>query len=391
MSAAVPRRAFGAALALVGTGLAGWGLAKGEDGFVVAALLAASSGAFLVLCARRRLALLAVGLGLAAGLGVAMALHHALRGEHRAAGPAPRPLPPPDAGRLPPADVRPRGAPTRLLVWGDCRGGMTVLARLLCEVERRRPDMTIGLGDLVGMARTYQFQILADKLAATGVPAFTVPGNHDLDPFGTLGPYTKVFGAPSWSFAWRGVLYLGLDSSRGVLDPGDVDRLEGLVRARRASVAHVLLFLHHPLYEPDEHPEKPLPEDDASRRLRALVEREGIQVFASHYHGFDVQQHGRTRQVTTGGAGARPESDEAYHYVWVEIGDDVTVTRVDLARQDEVSPAWDRLLVFRDEASYAAGDRPVPVLTVLLALTTVIGGLGAALAPGRGARSGAAD
>jgi len=293
----------------------------------------------------------------------------------RATGPDPvvrakEPLEITNRASVPPGE----SGPVRILVWGDCRSGVTVFERLCDAIRERRPDFTIGLGDLVGMARTYQFAIVERKLGATGVPAFVVPGNHDLDPFGTLRPYCRVFGPRNWSFVWRGALHIGLDTARGVLDPEDVRWVESIVRGRPPEAKRILLFCHYPLFEPHGHPEKPLRDDDATRGLADLVLSEKIQVFASHYHGYDVMERGGTKQVSTGGAGARPESDEPYHYVWVEVGPDgVTATRVNLAEQSEISPVVDRLLVFRDEGVYAAGAYPLRVLAAVLGLALALG------------------
>jgi len=404
------RRLLPPALLLLCCGAAGLLFARQADALAVCAVvLGALAAAAALRGARTRGVLLAALVGLAVAALVPLALEATLRGERPDTGPdptVPRTDPRVEEAReawlLPGEGLRfratgpeplvraterfeitnraaapaPGSGPLRILVWGDCRSGVTVFEMLCDAIRERRPDFTVGLGDLVGMARTYQFAIVDGKLAATGVPAFVVPGNHDLDPFGTLRPYCRVFGPRNWSFVFRGTLFIGLDTARGFVDPADVRWMESVVGGRGREAAGVVLFCHHPLFEPHGHPEKPLPEDEATRALRDLVLREKIRVFASHYHGYDVTQAGGTVQVTTGGAGARPETDEPYHYVWVEIGPDgVAAERVDLAEQSAVSPLKDRLLVFRDEGAYAAGAYPLRVFVALLGLAVALGAL----------------
>jgi len=266
--------------------------------------------------------------------------------------------------------------PLRLLVWGDCRGGATVFERLCDAIRDRKPDFTVGLGDFVGMARTYQFEILRDKLAATGVPAHLVPGNHDLDPFGTLRPYARVLGPTSWSFVLGDLVCFGADTADGTLKPGEVEELDRILRAMPAP-RRTVLFLHHPIWAPPDHEEKPLPADDpTTTRLREILVREQATVFSSHWHGFDAATHAGVLQIVTGGAGSRLEYDGTYHYVWVEIdGAGLRTEKVDLATQAEISATLDRWKTFRDEAFWAADRLPRRVLAAAAALAA---GLGAA-------------
>ena len=288
---------------------------------------------------------------------------------------------PPTAPRA--ADATP--GPLRFAVWGDCRGGASVFERMIDAVRARKLAWSVGLGDLVGMARVYQFEIVRDRLARTEAQAFLVPGNHDLDPFGTLRPYARVFGALDWSFVDHGTLFVGLDTAVGVIAPADVAWLETTVREHGALAPRVVLFCHHPLWMPASHDEKPLPEDDATGRVKALCESVGATVFCSHFHGYDDRTVGRVRQVTTGGAGARLEGEGPYHFVAVEVADDgLRIERVDLGGPELASPRLDRLLTFRDEGAYAARHDPWRVFLVALGLALALGGLlGALLRRGR--------
>ena len=327
-------------------------------------------------------------LGGAAAMTLTLWIHQDLRGEREDDGPYPvrvgERIPPPG-----PSEPASDAAPIRMAVWSDCRNSIQVQNRLVAALRERKPDLTVGLGDLVGMARTYQFQLLADRLAEAGTPVFFVPGNHDLDPFGTLKPYARVFGTPCWSFVHRGVLFLGLDTSRGLDDPLDRAWLEAEIERRRGAVKRVLLFTHHPLYPPPNRPKKALVEDQGTWALRFHAESEGMTVLAGNFHGYDVQRRGRVLQVVTGGAGSRLE-EGPYHFAWVEVGDEVKVEQVVLAQPDEVSEAAERLIVFREEGAYAAGEFPVRVLLTAVGFAVFLGGLVGAMCRRRSPHSSSA-
>jgi hypothetical protein len=290
--------------------------------------------------------------------------------------------------RPPPAD-----GPVRFLAWGDCRGGVTVQERLADLVRARRPDFVVGLGDFVGMARTYQFEILRDRFEATGVPFFAVPGNHDLDPFGTLRPWARVFGPRRWSFLERGVLLAGLDTARGAIEPEDAAWLAGVAEAARQTggLRHLVLCLHHPLWPPEGRPDKPLPQGDAAtRRVQDLCAWYGALVLCSHWHGWEARTIGAghgvlsagVTQVVTGGAGSRLEAEVPYHAVEATFGPDgPRVERIDLGRADEVSERVDRWKTFRDEAAWAARHRPLAAVPAFLLLALGLAGLARAATP----------
>jgi hypothetical protein len=389
------------------------GLAAGAG--VVAAVLAALP---------RLVAAIVAVLGFAAAVAIPLVLHERLRGERedvgrdptppghdsrvlsvkdaallvpsvedpsrlvfRATGPTPSVELRPDAGvrdlevrngRGEPLSPLAPDAPVRFVVWGDCRGGAAIFSRVLDAVRRESPEFAIALGDVVGMAREYQFEILDGHLRDTGIPHFLVPGNHDRDPFGTLRPYARVFGPGTWSFVHRGVLFLGLDTSRGVVDVRDLDRLESA--ASEFGDGPALLFCHHPPFEPTGRPDKTLPHHPGTIRLRAFVERRRLQVFCSHYHAFDDREPvPGVRQVVTGGAGSTPEGDTPYHLLAVEADRHgaLRVRRIDVAPLSAASDLADRLLVFRDEATYASRAHRLATLSALAGLAALLGALAA--------------
>ena len=181
-------------------------------------------------------------------------LHERLRGERHYEGPDTFPdrtdldIPKPPPGR-----------PLRFIAWGDARGGASIFERVREAIHARRPDFSIGLGDLIGMARVYQFEILREQLAATGVPGFVIPGNHDIDPFGSLGPYAHVMGSADWRFEIGDVAFLGLDSAAGPVSDRSRARFVDAAAAAAAAGKRVIVFTHHPPYPPTGRTDKCLP------------------------------------------------------------------------------------------------------------------------------------
>jgi hypothetical protein len=387
------RAVLGLAFLAAGAGWLTTGAGGSAAGLGVSVALGVVGGYLLLARLPRLLALVVGAAGAGAAAFLALSLHETLRGERPYAGPGlerarPATATPtaPTIGRLP-AFASATGTPVRLVVWGDCRGGVTVFERLLDAIRERRPDATIGLGDFVGMARVHAFEILRDKIASTGVPAWLVPGNHDLDPDETLGPYGEVLGAAGWSFPVPSArtLVVGLDSARGVLAPSEADRLERAVAEAGDGAARLVVCLHHPLWAPPTRPDKPLPQDDPStKRVQAVCQAKGALVLCSHWHGYDRSTYGSAVQVVTGGAGSRLEADDPYHYLWVEVRETgATVERVDLAPGDFDTARIDRWKTFRDEALWAAKSLPARALGPWAGLAAALGGLGAALRPRR--------
>lgn len=340
--------------------------------FVGAMALSTLAAALLWTRTPRRIAL---GLALALAFGVHLfvgAVHERLRGER----PFARPEHPDEIRR--PA-IRPPAAerPIRFVAWGDARGGASVFEHLREAIATRRPDFSIGLGDLIGMARRYQFEILRDQLDETGVPGFTVPGNHDLDPFGSPGPYESVFGSGDWRLDVRDVAFVALDSAAGPASDASTARFVAEVESARAAGKRVIAFTHHPPYPPNGWPHKCQPQEHPNTRaIQVALQTAGATTFSGDLHGYDRREIGRVTQYVSGGAGSKLEIDGLHHYLWVEVGaDGVRVEKVDLPPRHDTPEFADRWTTFRDEAAYVARTEPWTCFAVLAAGALALGAL----------------
>lgn len=136
-----------------------------------------------------------------------------------------------------------------------------VVAALLADLERHRPDLVIISGDLTQRARSHQFAEARAFLSHIPAPALVVPGNHDLYPL--YRPLARIFRPrnkfhrnlpghdthPVWSD--ESLVAVGLDSTRslrwksGSLKESHLDHLE-LTLANAPTAATRVVFMHHP-------------------------------------------------------------------------------------------------------------------------------------------------
>jgi hypothetical protein len=307
-------------------------------------------------------------------------LHERLRGERRYEGPAAFP----QRTDLEPPKPAP-GRPLRFVAWGDARGGASIFERVRDAIRDRRPDFSIGLGDLIGMARVYQFEILREQLAATGVPGYVIPGNHDLDPFGSLGPYEQVMGSADWRFDVGDVAFIGLDSAAGPVSDRSRARFVEATAAATAAGKRVIVFTHHPPYPPTGRTDKCLPPDAPNTKaIHAALESSHATTFSGDFHAYDRREIGAVTQYVSGGAGSTLEYPGLHHYLWVEVDEaGVRVEKVDLPPRHESPEFVDRWITMRDEAAYAARTHALSVLAVIFGGAAGLGALLGAAIPRR--------
>lgn len=383
------RRALGLlALSAVGAlAAARFGFAS-RAAFVAGVALAVVASGMRYARVRRPIALLS-GVLAAAGVGYLVTeLHERLRGER----PFPGTLAPVGLREVPnPPPPPPPGRPLVFVAWGDARGGASVFERVCDAIRTERPAFSIGLGDLIGMARPYQFEILRDELAATGVPAFVVPGNHDLDPYGSLGPYESVFGPSDWRFDVGDVSFFAVNSALGPVSEASARLFREAATAASGRGQRVVLFTHHPPFPPNGKPRKCMPQDDPNvQALQATLEAVHATTFSGDWHAHDVRTVGRVTQHVSGGAGSKLEYDGLHHYLRVTVTPtSIDVEKVDLPPRHESPTFADRWTTFREEAAYVARTDPVRMFTILFAGALALGALGSIVVPRRTDRSGA--
>ena len=149
------------------------------------------------------------------------------------------------------------------------------------------------------------------------IPTHWVPGNWDVGitptPH-TLEQYRNNFGADYYSFQYGGSSFIALNSCVGYDDsrvPGEWDRQidflrASLVEAHDNNSAHIVIFLHHPLYSYDPGEEDSwavIPLNKRSVLLDLFETHRVSAVFSGHWHKCHYLNHKDIQMVTTGPVG----------------------------------------------------------------------------------------
>jgi 3',5'-cyclic AMP phosphodiesterase CpdA len=180
------------------------------------------------------------------------------------------------------------------------------LRKCVTAINKMRPKFVIVTGDLTQsrpFSPAYGPQVaemrkIMSRVSET-IPVLYAAGNHDVgEPFtpDTYDSYEKYFGADYYGFWWGGVRGIVLNSSL-LIDPS-TDRARYDAQEKWADTEleiaqlnahHVLVFMHHPLYEhhPQEEPEEiyfPIPAQERLRWLAKFAQCKVKVVFSGHLH-----------------------------------------------------------------------------------------------------------
>lgn len=243
------------------------------------------------------------------------------------------------------------------------------------QVEQLRPDFVINVGDLIEGNTEDPAQLdrewdeIEAAIAQLSVPFFYVPGNHDLTNEVQLAEWRRRLGAPYYSFTYKDVLFLVLDTedppqpkiarSAMLREYGaeamgkvmaalqDPDRLAAVVAAepRLGELARKIVAAENVAFSLEQVAmvrralaENPKPrwtfvlfhrpawkvDSPAFREIEGLLAGRPYTVLAGHYHKYGYEQrNGRDYIVlgTTGGmpGGAADDPNVVDHVTWVAM------------------------------------------------------------------------
>lgn len=250
-----------------------------------------------------------------------------------------------------------------------------VFEAAVAQVEQLHPDFVINVGDLIEGNTEDRAQLSREwneieaAIAQLSVPFFYVPGNHDLTNEVQLEEWRRRLGAPYYSFTYKDVLFLVLDTedppqpkiARGAMlreygteamgkvmaSLQDPARLQALIAAEpklaelarkivasesvafsAAQVAMVrralaedpnprwtFVLFHRPAWKVDS---------PAFREIEGLLAGRPYTVLAGHYHKYAYEQRAGRDYIqlgTTGGmpGGAPDDPNVVDHVMWVAM------------------------------------------------------------------------
>lgn len=205
-----------------------------------------------------------------------------------------------------------------------------VFQEAIFKLNLLQPEFVMSVGDMI-QGYTEDLEVLngewdeftgfIDKLNA---PFFYVPGNHDMTNPTMAALWKERFGADYYSFVYKDVLFLCLNSNDGAthqIREAQTAWAEQTL-ARHPGVRWTLVFVHRPFWDSVD------PKDVANwvPIERALADRK-YTVFAGHYHSYTkIIRNDRNHftLATTGGtSGLRgPSFGEFDHVAWITMSDD---------------------------------------------------------------------
>jgi hypothetical protein len=207
----------------------------------------------------------------------------------------------------------------RIVVFGDSRGNMRLLPRMVDEINALEPFFVVHLGDIVDGGTAEEYAAALGAFQRFHMPVFTAIGNHDVERGGRVH-YRRIFAPDYYHFSVGDTLYLFLDNANPI-DFWAGAQADWLAqRFARETYRRAVVFMHRPPFDPRAGLEHAMENPIGARRLRsALQGRRVAQVFASHVHGYFISRLGTIPLAVTGGAGAPLVEGGFYHYLVVEI------------------------------------------------------------------------
>lgn len=224
-------------------------------------------------------------------------------------------------------------------VVSDNTGGSRerVFSSAVGKLNLLQPEFVISIGDLIE-GYTEDTDVLKKRWAEFGtivglleMPFFYAPGNHDVTNLVMTKLWEEKFGRRYYSFVYRDVLFMVLDTQDGGLTSQKPYRTEaGLSEAQLAwaqttlaansDVRYTMIFMHQPLWVY----EKGSLGQATFSEVESAMEDRDYMVFCGHSHRYTHyhrNHHVYVSMATTGGGSQLRglEYGEFDHTVWVTM------------------------------------------------------------------------
>ena len=199
------------------------------------------------------------------------------------------------------------------------------------KVNLLQPEFVMSVGDMIEGYTTDTLEINRQWDEFTGfvekleMPFFYVVGNHDITNPVMEGIWKKRFGPTHYSFVYKDVLFMALNSEdqargagKGSISPPQLDWIKRTLDTHH-DVKWTFLFMHQPLWVQETDPVNWFDVE------KMLANRKHT-VFVGHRHHYERFERNNSQYymlATTGGGSPLrgPQLGEFDHFVWVTMTD----------------------------------------------------------------------
>jgi hypothetical protein len=217
----------------------------------------------------------------------------------------------------------------KFAIMSDRAGGVRpgVFADAAKKLNLLLPEFVMSVGDFIPGNSADRAQLekewaeFDEELKPLKVPFFFVPGNHDINNDVMREVWNERSGVPFYSFVYKNVLFLALDTTG---EKGDIVPEYQVESMRRALDTHrdarwTFVFMHHPLWLYDN--------PAGFAKVEALLAGRKFTVIAGHFHRYLHEWRNNANYyvlATTGGGSALrgPRYGEFDHVTMVTVTDD---------------------------------------------------------------------
>lgn len=258
----------------------------------------------------------------------------------------------------------------KFAIVSDRNGGMRpgIFPDAIKKLNLIMPEFVLSVGDFIHGNSADRAELEKEwaevdaELKPLKVPFFFVPGNHDINNDVMREVWKQRSGVASYSFVYKNVLFLALDSTG---EKGDVIPEYQIDAAQKAlekypNARWTFVFLHHPLWLYDT--------PNGFPKIEKLLEGRKHTVIAGHFHRYlhEWRNNANYYVLASTGGGSKlrgPRYGEFDHVTLVTITDDGPVManlRLDGILPHDVTTRADYDLT---EALANCSDLPCQVLT----------------------------
>jgi hypothetical protein len=229
----------------------------------------------------------------------------------------------------------------RFAIVSDRGGGARtgVFETAMADLNLLQPEFVMSVGDLIEgdsqeqSAMDGMWKENTELVSCLQMPFFRIPGNHDLVNAEMDAEWDKLFGSRYYSFTYKGVLFLCLntqdDKNREGLGAAQIAWARNVI-AQNAGVRWTFVFMHYPLWINEEgdtetnRKKYTKKRDTGFRQIENALAGRNYSVFAGHCHQYiQFNRHGHQYYVlaSTGADNdlAGVEHGEFDEVVWVTM------------------------------------------------------------------------